>query len=79
MPEERKFLHDLASPLTTIQLNLENALTLLKENCAGHESPAAPALSNAVAMIESALTQSERVRHIISGRRDNLVAKGKKK
>lgn len=35
MKEERKFLHDISTPLTVLQLNLENALILLQESGAG--------------------------------------------
>lgn len=63
---ERKFLHDLASPITTIQLNLENVLCLLKDNKPED-------IVDCMKMLHSCLEQSSRATELIKGRREILI------
>lgn len=65
MQTERSFLHELSSPLTSVILNLENALTLLAE------SPGEPAA--AIDLLKRCAEQSQRAAELIQERRRELA------
>jgi hypothetical protein len=69
MSLERKFLHDLSSPLTAIQLNLENALEMLKEGAPDGQRGCAE-------MISSSLGQMEKAMELMRARREVLIKGG---
>lgn len=66
MHTERRFLHDLASPLTTVILNLDNALALLTES---PEQTAA-----AIDLLRRCAEQSQRAAELIQERRRHIAA-----
>lgn len=65
MSKEREFLHDIASPLTTLQLNIENALAMIEEKNSGPDC---------VQMLNSCLEQLNKAHNLIRTRRDLLIA-----
>lgn len=66
MSEERKFLHDISSPITTMQLNLENAMALLED-----KKP--EDLEQALKMLGSCVSQILRVAAMVQARREVLM------
>ena len=70
MQTERSFLHELSSPLTTVILNLDNALTLLGEGPGNSEA--------AIALLRRCAEQSQRAAELLQARRKQLAdAEGK--
>ena len=65
MADERKFLHDLSSPMAAIQLNVESVLMLLEER-----NP--EDLETCIKFLKSTATQVSRVSEMISVRREEL-------
>lgn len=70
MNEERKFLHDISSPLTTLQLSLANILTLIEEDPAGHRELL-------LEMLRKATEQTKRAGTMVQERRRTLTGDGK--
>jgi len=68
--EERTFLHDISSPLTTVMLNLGNALSVLEENNSDD-------LATCKVLIEKCLHQTKRATDLITARRARLEGEGK--
>lgn len=66
MSAERVFLHDIASPITTAQLNLENAAALIQES--GQETP------ELLNLIKSSIRQMEKAGLLIRKRREEVKA-----
>ncbi|MGZ3651046.1 MAG: hypothetical protein ACXVB9_08205 [Bdellovibrionota bacterium] len=66
LKEERKFLHDLASPLTSLQLNLENVMTLLEDGEAAD-------FAGVKTMVESGLKQIKKMTMLVGNRREVLI------
>lgn len=71
MQDERKFLHDIASPLTTVQLNLDNAMMILED-----KKP--EELPQAMELLQRCLDQARRAGSMIEARRQVLIAQEKK-
>jgi hypothetical protein len=71
MQEERKFLHDIASPLTTVQLNLDSVLMLLEDNKPEE-------LPEAITLLQRCLDQAKRASTMIQARREYLISQEKK-
>jgi hypothetical protein len=71
MNEERTFLHDISSPLTIVQLNVENALTLLKD---GKPED----LDECANILASCMTQATRATNMIRLRREHLIKETEK-
>lgn len=71
MSEERKFLHDISSPLTCVVLNVENVLALLDENNLEN-------MDECKQMLRSCLTQIGRSTEMIRIRREVLIKGGAK-
>ena len=63
---ERAFLHDISSPLTTVQLNLENIVAVLEEGKPEEQA-------DCVRMLNSCLSQVRRAAEMIRARREVLV------
>ena len=71
MDQERVFLHDISSPLTSIHLNVENAICVLED--AKPES-----VADCLKLLQSCLVQTGRVAEMIRARREELVKLSKK-
>lgn len=71
MNQERTFLHDISSPLTSIQLNVENAICVLED---GTPTSAAECLE----ILRACLIQTGRVAGMIRARREELLNAEKK-
>lgn len=63
---ERVFLHDVASPLTTLQLNLESTIMILEDGGATSET-------ESVKMIQNCLGQVKKMAELIRARREILI------
>jgi hypothetical protein len=61
MSHERSFLHDISSPLTTIQLNLDQVISLLKERPSDHQELCLPKLEQCMKNVNK-ITDSLRKR-----------------
>jgi C4-dicarboxylate-specific signal transduction histidine kinase len=68
--EERKFLHEISSPLTTIQLNLDSALMILED-----QKP--EEFANALLLLKRCLDQSKRAGAMVRERREVIIASEK--
>ncbi|MGE3263509.1 MAG: hypothetical protein AB7K68_17150 [Bacteriovoracia bacterium] len=66
MNEERKFLHDIASPLTTIQLNLDNAIMMLEDKKPEEQA-------EALQLLQRCLEQTKRAGLMVQARRQLLI------
>jgi hypothetical protein len=69
--EERKFLHDISSPITSIQLNLENAAILLAEGTPN-------SFAECSKMLKACLGQARRTTEMIRERREALTKESAK-
>ena len=70
MSEERKFLHDISSPITSLQLDIENALAILEEN------PSTDDISDCRGLLKNSLSQVKKTVTLIRARRDILIREG---
>jgi len=68
---ERTFLHDVASPLTTLQLNLESTMLILEDTGATPDN-------DAVKMIQACLNQVRTLSDKVRERREILINEDKK-
>jgi hypothetical protein len=66
LKEERKFLHDLASPLTSLQLNLDNVVMTLEDGKAEN-------IAEAKAMVEGCIKQIQKMTDLVRSRREVLI------
>lgn len=71
MADERKFLHDIASPLTTIQLNLDNAILMIEDGKPEE-------LPESLQLLKRCLDQTRRASAMLQARREILIAAEKK-
>jgi nitrogen fixation/metabolism regulation signal transduction histidine kinase len=69
---EREFLHEIASPLTTIQLNLGNLTSILEK-----KNPSDT--DEALRILEKCLGQLDRAAEMIKTRRAALIREAEKK
>ncbi|MDR3559293.1 MAG: hypothetical protein P4L58_02740 [Candidatus Pacebacteria bacterium] len=70
MNAERKFLHDISSPFTTLQLNIENVILILEEGKPEE-------IAECVTMLNSSIAQIKRATEMIRARREVLIEKSK--
>jgi nitrogen fixation/metabolism regulation signal transduction histidine kinase len=63
---ERTFLHDISSPLTTAQLNVENVVSILEERKIED-------IQQCLKMLTSCMNQLKRASTMISNRRESLI------
>ena len=66
MSTERSFLHDISSPLTSVQLNIESVIMLIEE--AKPED-----VKNCLRMLNTCLVQLKRASDMVRNRRDSLL------
>jgi hypothetical protein len=67
MSDERKFLHDIASPFTSIQLDLENAISLIEDGLKPEDA------KECVSILKSSLQQIKRSTQLLQARRQVLI------
>jgi hypothetical protein len=67
MDTERKFLHDISSPLSTLQLNLELVISVLGEEPVSD-------LPMCRTKLAKCMEQTQRIVELIRSRRDVLIA-----
>lgn len=70
MDQERAFLHDISSPVTTIQLNVENAICILEDGNRG-------SVDDCLKILRASLAQTARVSSMIRDRRTELQKEAK--
>ncbi len=70
MNDERKFLHDISSPLTSVILNLENIVDMLQE-----KNP--EDLETCLKMMNNCIHQTKRASEMIKERREIVKGSGK--
>lgn len=70
LKDEMKFLHDIASPLTSVLLNLENVAGILAE-----KKP--EDIDACLKMIQKCLTQTKKSTDLLSSRRTAVMEKAK--
>ncbi|HEY8280699.1 MAG TPA: hypothetical protein VIH99_13805 [Bdellovibrionota bacterium] len=63
---DRRFLHDISSPLTTVHLNVENAVILLREGKPGE-------IKDCLEILQVAVTQLKRITGMIKEKREELI------
>ena len=66
MNPERNFLHDIASPLTTLQLILENIVSVL-------EDKKLEDIEQCIEMANKCLKQTKKMNEILQSRREVLI------
>lgn len=71
MSDERQFLHDIASPLTIMQLNLQSAITMLQNS-------KAPGQEGCLKALQSSLEQTNRISGLVHKRREKLIEESEK-
>jgi hypothetical protein len=71
MDQERTFLHDISSPLTSIQLNVESAISVLEEG-----TP--ESMLECLNILRPCLEQANRAADMIRARRNELTKVEKK-
>lgn len=71
MPDERKFLHDIASPLTTVQLNLESVVMILED-----KKP--EELPQALELLRRCVEQTRRAGTMVQARRQIIITRENK-
>jgi len=64
--QEKKFLHDIASPLTTIHLNLENVIYLLEEK-------KVEGILDCIRILNSCVVQTKRAMDLVHDHREILI------
>jgi hypothetical protein len=69
---ERTFLHDISSPLTTLELNLGNVISILEER-----NPSD--IDECLKLAKSCLTQLQRAGEMIHARRAVLIQESEDK
>ena len=65
MSAERTFLHDISSPLTTVQLNMENVIDMLEDRKPEE-------IDECIKMLNSCLAQVKRATEMVRVRRETL-------
>jgi hypothetical protein len=72
MNTERSFLHDIASPVTSVLLNLENIVAILQDNKPEE-------IEECIKMANSCVTQLKRTTEMIRERREILIKESEQK
>jgi hypothetical protein len=70
MDREKAFLHDISSPLTSIQLNVENSLYLLEEGGVAN-------MEECLKVLKACLAQTTKLSEMVRKRRGEIIGENK--
>ena len=66
MSLDRNFLHDISSPLTTVQLNVENVIMMLEDRKPEE-------IDECIKMLQACVTQVKRATVMVREKREELM------